>query len=68
MRDLLTLANEFDKLCQAGDTIASRHLAEVERKINDLIAMRGELQPVVGSFRNGTVGKIIEMLRPRTGL
>lgn len=47
--DLLTLADDRDKPCQAVDTIASGHQAEVERKIADLIAMRDELQRVIGS-------------------
>jgi len=64
VRDLLTLADDRDKPCQAVDTIASGHLAEVERKITDLIAMRDELQRVIGSCRHGTVAncKIIETL------
>ena len=67
VRDLLMLADDRDKPCQAVDTIASGHLAEVERKITGLVAMRDELQRVIGSCRHGTVGdcKIIETLGPR---
>ena len=69
VRELLALSDDRGKPCGAVDAIASGHLAEVERKIIDLIAMRDELQRVIGSCRHGTVGncKIIETLGPRPG-
>lgn len=69
VRELLALSDDRGKPCGAVDVIASGHLAEVERKIIDLIAMRDELQRVIGSCRHGTVGncKIIETLGPRPG-
>lgn len=67
VRDLLALADDRGKPCGAVDAIASGHLAEVERKIADLTAMRGELRRVIGSCRHNTVAdcKIIETLGPR---
>ena len=67
VRDLLALADDRDKSCGAVDAIASGHLAEVERKIADLSAMREELGRVIGSCRHNTVAdcKIIETLGPR---
>lgn len=67
VRDLLALADDRGKPCDAVDAIASGHLAEVERKIADLTAMRGELRRVIGSCRHNTVAdcKIIETLGPR---
>lgn len=69
VRELLALSDDRGKPCGAVDAIASGHHAEVERKIIDLIAMRDELQRVIGSCRHGTVGncKIIETLGPRPG-
>lgn len=68
VRDLLELADDRGKPCGAVDAIASGHLAEVERKIADLSAMREELTRVIGSCRHNTVAdcKIIETLGPRT--
>ena len=67
VRDLLALADDRSKPCGAVDAIASGHLAEVERKIEDLAAMRDELRRVIGSCQRDTVAdcKIIETLGPR---
>ena len=66
VRGLLTLADNRAQPCEAVDAIASAHLTEVDRKIADLQALRGELNRVVGSCRHGTVAdcKIIETLAP----
>lgn len=55
VRELLALADERDQPCGAVDAIASRHLAEVKRKIADLQAMGAELDRVLRSCRKGTV-------------
>lgn len=67
VRELLTLADDANQPCEAVDRIARVHLAEIDRKIGDLIALRTELDRVIGSCRNGTVAdcKIIETLGPR---
>lgn len=64
VRELLTLADDRNKPCGAVDSIASGHLAAVERKIADLARMRDELRRVIDSCRKDTVGdcKIIESL------
>ena len=68
VRDLLTLADDANQPCEAVDRIARVHLAEIDRKIADLSAMRNELARVIGSCSHGTVAdcKIIETLAPRT--
>ncbi len=70
VRELLALADDRDKSCGAVDAIASGHLAEIERKIADLAAMREELTRVIGSCRHNTVAdcKIIETLGPRVSV
>ena len=40
IRALLDLADQRDRACEAVDAIARAHLAEVERKIADLSALR----------------------------
>lgn len=67
MRELLTLSDDKDQSCDAIDGIARIHLTEIDRKIADLSALRGELDRVIGSCRHGTVAdcKIIETLGPR---
>jgi Cu(I)-responsive transcriptional regulator len=67
VRELLALADERDRPCDAVDRIAGSHLAEVERKISDLAVMRDELARVIGSCRKGTVAdcRIIDTLGPR---
>jgi Cu(I)-responsive transcriptional regulator len=66
VRDLLGLADQRDRSCEAVDVIARQHLAEVERKIADLTALRNELADVIGRCRHGTVAecRIIETLAP----
>lgn len=67
VRELLTLADDKSRSCEAVDRIARTHLSEVDRKIGDLKALRNELHRVIGSCSHGTVAdcKIIETLGPR---
>ena len=67
VRELLTLTDDKAQSCGAVDSIARVHLMEVYRKIADLSALRGELDRVTGSCRQGTVAdcKIIETLAPQ---
>ncbi|MGJ4885577.1 MULTISPECIES: helix-turn-helix domain-containing protein [unclassified Bradyrhizobium] len=66
VRDLLDLADQRDRSCDAVDVIAGQHLAEIERKIADLVALRDELADVIGRCKHGTVAdcRIIEALAP----
>ena len=67
VRELLTLSDDKAQSCEAVDSVARVHLADIERKISDLAALRTELDRVIGSCRKGTVGdcKIIEALGPK---
>lgn len=64
--ELLTLADDKTQSCEAVDGIARVHLAEIDRKIADLTALRAQLARVIGSCSHGTVAdcKIIESLAP----
>lgn len=66
VRELLGLADQRDRSCEAVDMIARQHLAEVKRKIADLNALRDELADLIGRCRRGTVAecRIIETLAP----
>lgn len=66
IRALLDLADQREQDCEAVDGIAREHLAEVERKIADLTALRQELREMIGHCRHGTVAecRIIEALSP----
>jgi DNA-binding transcriptional MerR regulator len=66
VRDLLRLADQRDRSCDEVDAIARVHLAEVERKIADLEALRRELADIIGRCRHGTVAecRILEALSP----
>lgn len=67
VRDLLGLADQRERPCAAVDAIARQHLAEVDRKIADLTALRDELADDLAQCRQGTVAdcRIIEALAPR---
>lgn len=66
VRELLDLADDRARSCAAVDAIASAHLAEIDRKLTDLQALRGELSRLIGDCRQGTVADclIIETLAP----
>ena len=66
VRELLGLADDRDRSCEAVDAIAHEHLRQVERKIADLVALRRELDGLIGQCRRGTVAecRIIEALSP----
>jgi Cu(I)-responsive transcriptional regulator len=66
IRALLDLADRKDQACDAVDEIARKHLADVERKLADLSALRRELDFLIGQCRHGTVAdcRIIEALAP----
>jgi Cu(I)-responsive transcriptional regulator len=69
VRELLGLADDRQQSCAAVDAIATTHLTEIDRKIADLQALRGELSRLIGDCRQGTVADclIIDTLAP-TGL
>lgn len=66
VRALLDLAEDRERSCDAVDLIARDHLAEVDRKIADLQALRGELNTLIGGCRHGKVAecRIVEVLAP----
>ena len=66
VRALLDLADQRDRPCEAVDGIAKAHLAEVERKIADLTALKGELESMIRQCGHGAVRDcgIIEALSP----
>lgn len=66
VRDLLSLSDQHDRPCEAVDVIACEHLAEVDRKIADLQALRRELGSIIDKCGCGTIAEclIIEALSP----
>lgn len=64
IRELLALSAEPDRPCTEVDGIARRHMAEVERRIAQLVALRAELQRMVEACGHGVVGdcRVIETL------
>ena len=67
VRDLLALSDRRDQSCATVDELTRAHLAEVERKIADLEALRRELSALLSQCRRGTISDclIIEALGPR---
>lgn len=67
VRELLTLSDDKTQSCEAVDSIARVHLAEIDGKIGDLSAMRAGLDRAIGSCRQGKIAdcKMIETLAPR---
>ena len=67
VRALLQLASDEAGDCAEVDVLAQQHLDEIDRKIADLTALRGELSGLLASCKGGTIGKcrIIDTLAPR---
>jgi Cu(I)-responsive transcriptional regulator len=55
IRELLTLTAQPNRSCHEADSIAFRHLQEIERRIAKLDALRGELQRMVHECGHGRV-------------
>ncbi|WP_443478422.1 MerR family transcriptional regulator [Novosphingobium aerophilum] len=66
IRALLDLSGQKDRDCGSVDEIAARHLAEVDRKIADLMALRRELSGAISSCSGGTMAecRILEVFAP----
>lgn len=66
VRALLDLAGQRERNCGTVDVIASEHLAEVDRKLADLTALRRELASLISMCKGGTIAdcRIVEALAP----
>ncbi|WP_404406158.1 helix-turn-helix domain-containing protein [Pelagibacterium halotolerans] len=66
IRGLLGLSDQRDRSCAAVDVIAREHLADVERKLADLEALRHELASIINQCGRGTIAecRIIDALSP----
>ena len=66
VRALIGLADRKGQSCGEVDTIARAHLADIDRKISDLRALKRQLTSVVESCGRGIIEdcKILEALGP----
>jgi len=64
IRELLTLSAQPEQPCDQVDSIARRHLSEVDRRISQLSALRAELQRMIEDCGRGKVCecRVIETL------
>jgi DNA-binding transcriptional MerR regulator len=64
VRELLTLSEQPYLPCAEVDSIASRHVANIDRRIAQLVALRRELQHSLDACGHGQVGecRVIEAL------
>lgn len=64
IRELLEMNAQPDRSCADVDALTRRHLAEVDRRIARLTAMRGELQRMLDECGQGRVCecRVIEVL------
>src|SRR3954451_17467411 len=64
IRELLAMSAQPDRSCAEVDQIARRHLSEVDRRIEQLTALRAELQRMVDECGHGRVCecRVIEVL------
>ena len=66
VRELLDLSGQQQRDCATVDVLASEHLAEIDRKVADLNALRQELSALITSCQGGTMAecRILEALAP----
>ena len=66
VRTLLRLADDRDAPCAEVDAITTAHVTEIDRKLADLQALRGELVRRLDSCAGSTIAdcRIIEALSP----
>jgi Cu(I)-responsive transcriptional regulator len=64
VRELLAMADDPDRPCAEADSIARRQLADVDRRIAQLTALRAELQRLIAQCHGGRIAdcRIIEAL------
>ena len=64
IRDLLSLSDRPDQSCEAADTIARAQLAEVERRLARLSALKAELERMIDQCQGGRIAdcRVIESL------
>lgn len=64
IRSLLDLTDNPDRSCDDADRIARKHLAEVEQRLVQLIALKAELKRIVRSCAGGSAAqcRVIEAL------
>jgi len=69
VRALLDIAADRKRDCASVDAVTKDHLAEIDRKIADLQALRREVAGLVASCAGGTIDdcRIVEALATRTG-
>jgi DNA-binding transcriptional MerR regulator len=68
IRALLSLQDDPDQPCAAADAIARARLAEVERRIASLMALKDELARMVNQCASGKIAdcRVIETLADQT--
>jgi DNA-binding transcriptional MerR regulator len=66
VRELLGLSDQKQRSCEAVDVIARDHLADLDRKLADLKALRRELDSIIRQCGCGTIAecRLIEALAP----
>lgn len=64
IRELLALADDPEGSCEAADSVARRHIAEVEQRLAVLSALKSELERMVNACRGGRVAdcRVLEVL------
>lgn len=64
IRTLLALQADPDQPCEGADALAEARLAEVERRIASLVALKGELTAMLAACRREQIGdcRVIEVI------
>ncbi len=64
VRELLSLADQPDQPCDVADTIARKHLLQVETRLERLLSLKTELKRMIHQCKGGQISdcRIIQVL------
>ncbi|MEE9877467.1 MAG: MerR family transcriptional regulator [Stenotrophomonas sp.] len=68
IRELITFGEQREHECSSVDDVVKAHIAEIKRKVVDLLALQTELQRMLGNCPGGRVAdcRVLEALQPAT--
>lgn len=68
IRELIAFGEQREHECSSVDDVVKAHIAEIKRKVVDLLALQTELQRMLGNCPGGRVAdcRVLEALQPAT--
>ena len=67
IRELIAFGEQREHECSSVDDVVKAHIADITRRIQDLQALQGELERMIGNCPGGRVAdcRVLEALQPQ---